>query len=672
MSTHTFEEDNYLPCEIYAQHAHDADGFARFYHDEDSQWYFAYFRHNKVFLRSEGYSNEPARENGISSVLKNFGDDANYQLAETSDGKWVLRLRAANNKEIACSCPYNSEAEARSHLPGKTAHPAHDDDYLACSAYEGHPTLPDHPNMAKFEHDGEFLFVVYDKSGNVRFRSERYTTETARDNGFDSVIRNQHDDARYSIQEKFDHFFVVLKAANHQEIARSCPYDSEQAAKKQLPSAIKSAGHDDDYLACSAYENHERLAEESDVAKFTVNEDHLFVVYTDDGKVLLRSERYSSASARDNGLESVLKNRDNDERYVIEEKIHHFFLVLKAANHQEIARSCPFDSKKQAEYYLPSAIAARNRKNEANKLHHEDNYLACTHYESRVRTEENSEFTAFIHNELYYFALIDSDGDVLLRSEGYHSATARDNGIQSVIKNRGIRERYQVTEFHGAYFVKLMAANNKEIARSCPSNEEDAMALISLLTAASHEPAVDPVPLADISTAKKPGFNWWWLLLLLFGIILIGLWLRSCNSAETPGTAMADCGLQPILFEFDSDEIPEDGRIELEEMAALMNENPGFTARIEAFTDSVGTYDYNKDLSRRRCEAARAVLTASGIVSTRISIDPEAYLEPVAKNTTDDSGRQFNRRVELMVFDADGNTVCDRVPMNIPEELRLD
>jgi hypothetical protein len=196
------------------------------------------------------------------------------------------------------------------------------------------------------------------------------------------------------------------------------------------------------------------------------------------------------------------------------------------------------------------------------------------------------------------------------------------------------------------------------------------MALISLLTAAALEPEV--VPVADVPETKKSGFNWWWLLLLLLGIILIALWLRSLDSNETLGAAQMDCGLQPILFAFDSDEIPEDGRIELQEMAALLNENPGFTARIEAFTDSIGTYTYNKDLSRRRCEAARAELTASGIDASRITIDPEAYLEPVAKNTADDSGRHFNRRVELMVYDAEGNTICERVALDIPQELRLD
>ena len=674
MTSHIFEEDNYLPCETYAQYPHQEDGISRFFHEENGQWYFAYFRHDKVFLRSEGYTNEPARENGVSSVLKNFGEDEHYLVSQTPDGKWVLRLRAANNKEIACSCSYDSEAEARSHLPEKEAHPAHDDDYLSCSEYEGHETMPDHPHMAKFRHKDEYLFVMYNPDGSIRLRSERYTSENGRDNGFDSVIKNQHEDSHYSIDEKFNHFFLILKAASHQEIARSCPYDSEAEAKKQLPSALKGGQHDDDYLPGSAYEGHPTDADHSDMAKFSKDGEFLFVVYNSEGNVLLRSERYPTEAARDKGFDSVVKNRDSDDQYTIEEKVHRYFLVLKAANHHEIARSLGFRiGASGCLLFAQRHQAARAAKNEANKLQHDDNYLACTHYETRPRSQENSEFCVFIHNEEYYFGLYDHHGDVLLRSEGYSSAAARDNGIASVIKNRGNKDRYEVVEFHGAHFVKLHAANGKEIARSCPSDESEALALIALLTqAAAADP--EPVPVAAVADVpEKKGFNWWWLILLLFALVLAALWMRGCSdSADSTAAAAIECQLQPILFDFDSEAIPMTGQLELEEMAELLVDNPGYTARIEAYTDSIGTYEYNKDLSKRRCDAAMTILTGAGVEASRITVDPEAYLEPIAKNTPDDSGRHFNRRVELMVFDAEGNTVCSRQPLDIPENLRLD
>jgi outer membrane protein OmpA-like peptidoglycan-associated protein len=134
---------------------------------------------------------------------------------------------------------------------------------------------------------------------------------------------------------------------------------------------------------------------------------------------------------------------------------------------------------------------------------------------------------------------------------------------------------------------------------------------------------------------------------------------------------MLDCDLMPILFGFDSDSLPQAAVDELNEMAQIMLNHPGYTGKIMSFTDSIGTFEYNLDLSRRRCDAAKEILISAGVDASRIETDPEAELAPVAINTEDDSGRHFNRRLELMIYDQNGNPACAREEMDIPEDLKI-
>jgi uncharacterized protein YegP (UPF0339 family) len=65
----------------------------------------------------------------------------------------------------------------------------------------------------------------------------------------------------------------------------------------------------------------------------------------DSGKVLLKSEWYTTKSARDNGIESVMENAQNPVRYEIKEKTFN----LKARNWQVVATSVVFPSKNEME-----------------------------------------------------------------------------------------------------------------------------------------------------------------------------------------------------------------------------------------------------------------------------------------------------------------------------------
>ncbi len=107
----------------------------------------------------------------------------------------------------------------------------------------------------------------------------------------------------------------------------------------------------DDYLAHSRYQGHDKSSDHDDFSIFEHEGEHYFAMLDKDGKVAMRSEGYSSDKSRDNGIQSVIKNRDNNDRWSVLEKMGKWFLSLKAGNHQEIALSGAFAAESEAKAY---------------------------------------------------------------------------------------------------------------------------------------------------------------------------------------------------------------------------------------------------------------------------------------------------------------------------------
>ncbi len=133
-----------------------------------------------------------------------------------------------------------------------------------------------------------------------------------------------------------------------------------------------------------------------------------------------------------------------------------------------------------------------------------------------------------------------------------------------------------------------------------------------------------------------------------------------------------DCDLNWILFDYNSADLSNTAKLELEKVAMIINQNNNFKARIRAYTDSKGRPEYNQKLSARRADNAKKYLMAEGIQARNISIDAYSEAKPIALNTEDDSGRKYNRRIELFVLDKLNNTVCRSHPPQIPESLKVD
>ena len=100
------------------------------------------------------------------------------------------------------------------------------------------------------------------------------------------------------------------------------------------------------------------------------------------------------------------------------------------------------------------------------------------------------------------------------------------------------------------------------------------------------------------------------------------------------------------LFDFDKATIHSQYYSYLEEVVAVLNNNPTLSLEIQGHTDSVGTNEYNQGLSERRVQAVFAYLVDKGIATSRLASVGFGEERPTASNDTDE-GRAKNRRVEL-------------------------
>lgn len=105
--------------------------------------------------------------------------------------------------------------------------------------------------------------------------------------------------------------------------------------------------------------------------------------------------------------------------------------------------------------------------------------------------------------------------------------------------------------------------------------------------------------------------------------------------------------LRGVNFEYNSSDIQPEAAPVLDQAAEILNQNPGVTVRIEGYTDSSGTPQYNQALSLRRAESVDRYLVNRGVDPERFTVEGMGQSRPVASNATE-TGRAQNRRVELV------------------------
>jgi len=128
--------------------------------------------------------------------------------------------------------------------------------------------------------------------------------------------------------------------------------------------------------------------------------------------------------------------------------------------------------------------------------------------------------------------------------------------------------------------------------------------------------------------------------------------LKELNATMTKRGLVITLG--DVLFSTGKAELKSGAERNLQKLAEFLNEYPKHRVLIEGHTDSTGSDGFNQSLSERRALSVKTSLVAMGIGSDRVMSRGYGESFPVATNKTG-SGRQMNRRVEIILSDDKGN-----------------
>lgn len=112
--------------------------------------------------------------------------------------------------------------------------------------------------------------------------------------------------------------------------------------------------------------------------------------------------------------------------------------------------------------------------------------------------------------------------------------------------------------------------------------------------------------------------------------------------------------LGEVVFDTNKAQLKSGGMRNVQKVADFLKKYPERKAMIEGFTDSRGSDSHNQSLSDKRASAVRTALLEMGITPERITSRGYGESFPVASNDNT-TGRQMNRRVEIIISDDSGN-----------------
>lgn len=112
-----------------------------------------------------------------------------------------------------------------------------------------------------------------------------------------------------------------------------------------------------------------------------------------------------------------------------------------------------------------------------------------------------------------------------------------------------------------------------------------------------------------------------------------------------------------IYFDFDQSGLRVEAIKTLDALSELCKSNQAIQIEIDAYTDFLGSDQYNDGLSKKRGETTYSYLLQNGVDRSSLVVNAKGEQNPVAPNETP-AGRQLNRRVEFIVKGATINAVA--------------
>ncbi len=119
--------------------------------------------------------------------------------------------------------------------------------------------------------------------------------------------------------------------------------------------------------------------------------------------------------------------------------------------------------------------------------------------------------------------------------------------------------------------------------------------------------------------------------------------LQTRDSARGLIVSMPD-----VLFDFNKYTLKPEAREKLAKISGIVLAYPDLKLNIEGYTDSIGSDQYNLELSDKRANSVKGYLISQGVKPDNVSSTGFGKADPVADNSTA-AGRKLNRRVEMVV-----------------------
>jgi outer membrane protein OmpA-like peptidoglycan-associated protein/uncharacterized protein YegP (UPF0339 family) len=545
--------------------------------------------------------------------------------------------------------------------------------------------------------DSLHYFCYYD-NGEALLYGRGFDSGVRRDKRIRQVIAAAPKEQRWEIVQDGSEYYFILKEKNGLEVARSRRFGSRADAQTKMTALAGAlpafAAQYPEPAKKEKKNNHYdftlRSATEKGFASLRgEDKGYYFILNNDSNQPVLFSQNYSGSAARSGGVRSVVKSL-TDEQYIErhEKGGKHYFLV-KATNKQEIAHSAFFDSKEEMERsvrWLRSSSGAWVTQYNVDMTPKEAKTKTVTETENFTLDVERPKSAAPIAAAAALAATVIPEIEIPKVEP------------KKVIVEVPKVEKPKVDPAIAAAALAAAAIPKVEVPKVEPKKVVVDVPKAEPIAAAKRvvEAAAPIAPVVETGG----GFKWWWLLGLLALIPLFLLW-KGCPQEEVkmaappppvvetpvvptpmpapaatpapapaPVAAPANCDLNWILFDFDKANILSEARKELASMAKILIDNPNYVGVLHAHTDAKGSVAYNEDLSKRRAKNAKAVLVEMGIDADRIKTSASGKGDPFAKNTEDDTGRRFNRRVELFIQDKNGKDVCTSIPPSVSADLK--
>ena len=103
-----------------------------------------------------------------------------------------------------------------------------------------------------------------------------------------------------------------------------------------------------------------------------------------------------------------------------------------------------------------------------------------------------------------------------------------------------------------------------------------------------------------------------------------------------------------ITFATNKSQVQTDFYPVLNSVATVLKEYEKTIVEVQGYTDSVGSWEYNLNLSEQRAKQVSSYLAQNGVLQQRLIATGQGKANPIASNESE-SGRAQNRRVEIHI-----------------------